>query len=81
MELAATGRSFLYVPLQNHFEQQVHVRHRLERHRAGRAIDFATSTAESMADDIVRELSFVPDYEPVPADGARRAAAMLVDLL
>ena len=37
MELTAGGRPFLYFPLGHHFEQQVHVRHRLERHGAGRA--------------------------------------------
>ena len=40
MELTAAGRPFLYFPLGHHFEQQVHVRHRLERHRAGRAMDY-----------------------------------------
>ena len=40
MELTAAGRPFLYFPLRHHFEQQVHVRHRLERHRAGRAMDY-----------------------------------------
>jgi pimeloyl-ACP methyl ester carboxylesterase/predicted glycosyltransferase len=81
MELTATGRPFLYVPLRNHFEQQVHVRHRLERHRAGQPIDFVSSTAESIAHAIQVELGRVPRYEPVPADGARRAAGLLVDLL
>ncbi|MFP4511704.1 MAG: alpha/beta fold hydrolase [Acidimicrobiales bacterium] len=81
MELVATGRPFLYLPLQNHFEQQIHVRHRLERHRAGRRIDYATSTAESIADEIVAGIDSTPDHLPVPADGARRAAELLVDLL
>ena len=35
------GRPFLYFPLGHHFEQQVHVRHRLDRHGAGRALDYA----------------------------------------
>ncbi|WP_238322592.1 glycosyltransferase [Kordiimonas gwangyangensis] len=30
MELTALGKPFVYVPLQNHFEQQVHVHHRLK---------------------------------------------------
>jgi pimeloyl-ACP methyl ester carboxylesterase/predicted glycosyltransferase len=81
MELAATGRPFLYVPLQNHFEQQIHVRHRLERHRAGRPLDFASSTPDSIADAIVAELGSVPDHRRVPSDGARRAATLLEQLL
>ncbi len=40
MELVATGRPFLYFPLGHHFEQQRHVRHRLDRHRAGRCMDY-----------------------------------------
>src|SRR4051795_1044998 len=43
MELVASRRPFVYVPLGDHFEQQRHVRHRLERHRAGRAVDYATA--------------------------------------
>ena len=47
MELAAADRPFLYFPLQRHFEQNLHVRHRLERYRAGRAMDYATATPET----------------------------------
>src|SRR6185369_11816496 len=36
MELAASGRPFIYVPLRHHFEQNFHVRHRLDRYGAGR---------------------------------------------
>ena len=37
MELTANRRPFLYFPLGHHFEQSLHVRHRLVRYRAGRA--------------------------------------------
>ena len=36
MELTANRRPFLYFPLRHHFEQNFHVRHRLERYGAGR---------------------------------------------
>ena len=36
MTLTAHRRPFLYVPLRNHFEQNFHVRHRLDRYGAGR---------------------------------------------
>jgi pimeloyl-ACP methyl ester carboxylesterase/predicted glycosyltransferase len=81
MELTATGRPFLYFPLRNHFEQQRHVRHRLERHRAGRAMDYGTATTEDIAAAIIEQLDAPTDYLPVPSDGAARAAGMLVDLL
>ena len=44
MELTANQRPFLYFPLRHHFEQNFHVRHRLERYGAGRALDFETAT-------------------------------------
>jgi pimeloyl-ACP methyl ester carboxylesterase/predicted glycosyltransferase len=81
MELTAAGRPFLYFPLGNHFEQQVHVRHRLNRYGAGRAMDYATATAGDIADAMVAELGRPHSYLPVPADGAQRAAELLVDLL
>ena len=40
MELAAAGTPFLYFPLRNHFEQNFHVAHRLDRYGAGRRMDF-----------------------------------------
>lgn len=81
MELAACRRPFLYVPLQNHFEQQIHVRHRLERYRAGRALDFATTQADALAEAMIEGLRWEVDSLPVETDGAVRAAAMLAELL
>ncbi|MGH3112768.1 MAG: alpha/beta fold hydrolase, partial [Gaiellaceae bacterium] len=46
MELTANGRPFLYFPLRHHFEQNHHVRHRLERYGAGRCMDFDESTPD-----------------------------------
>ena len=43
MELTANRRPFLYFPLRHHFEQNTHVRHRLERYGAGRCMDFETA--------------------------------------
>jgi predicted glycosyltransferase len=81
MELTANQRPFLYFPLAHHFEQSFHVRHRLDRYRAGRCMDFATSTPESIAEAIAAEVGRPVAYEPVATDGAARAAAMIADLL
>jgi pimeloyl-ACP methyl ester carboxylesterase/predicted glycosyltransferase len=81
MELTANQRPFLYFPLRHHFEQQVHVRHRLERHGAGRAMDYATADPDTIAEALVAELGRELDYVPVPSDGAARAAALLGELL
>ncbi len=40
MELTANRRPFIYFPLKHHFEQNYHVRHRLDPYRAGRPMDF-----------------------------------------
>jgi predicted glycosyltransferase len=81
MELTAAGRPFLYFPLRHHFEQQVHVRHRLERHRAGRAMDYDSADPHTLAVALADELSRSRDYLPVPEDGAQCAAALLAELL
>ena len=81
MELTAAGTPFLYFPLQNHFEQNFHVAHRLERYGAGRRMTFATSTPEMIAHAMVEELQRPKQAKPVEADGAARAAKMLAELL
>ena len=81
MELTANGRPFLYFPLRHHFEQNFHVRHRLERYRAGRCLDFEESTPESIATAIAEEIGRDVDYEPVETDGAARAAAHIAEVL
>jgi pimeloyl-ACP methyl ester carboxylesterase/predicted glycosyltransferase len=81
MELTACRRPFLYFPLHNHFEQNLHVAHRLNRYRAGHRMDYATSTPESIADAIAAELGRQVDYRPVETNGAIRAATLLAELL
>jgi pimeloyl-ACP methyl ester carboxylesterase/predicted glycosyltransferase len=81
MELAAAGTPFLYFPLQNHFEQNFHVAHRLERYGAGRRMEFASSTPEMIAEAMVEALRAPRVSKPVEADGAMRAAKMLAELL
>ena len=62
MELTANRRPFLYFPLRHHFEQNFHVRHRLDRYGAGRRMDFDASTPEviagAIANEIGREVSY-----------------------
>jgi predicted glycosyltransferase len=81
MELAAARRPFLYFPLRDHFEQNRHVRHRLERYRAGRFRDYDTAPPEVIAEAMAAELDRPIDYRPVPADGAARAAALIAPLI
>jgi UDP-N-acetylglucosamine:LPS N-acetylglucosamine transferase len=81
MELTGARRPFLYFPLKHHFEQQRHVRHRLERHRAGRCMDFDASPPHDVAAAIADELDRQADPGPIEADGARRAATLIAELL
>ena len=81
MELTAQKRPFLYFPLRHHFEQNFHVRHRLERYGAGRRMDFDESPPELIAEAIAAEIGRDVDYRDVEVDGAARAARRLVELL
>jgi pimeloyl-ACP methyl ester carboxylesterase/predicted glycosyltransferase len=81
MELTANRRPFLYFPLRHHFEQNFHVRHRLERYGGGRCMDFETDGPSEIAAAIAEEIGREVDYRPVETDGATRAAALIADLL
>ncbi|HVL85513.1 MAG TPA: alpha/beta fold hydrolase [Pseudonocardia sp.] len=82
MELVAARRPFLYVPLERHFEQQVHVPHRLARYGAGRRLDRgADLDPERLAQAIATEIDRPVDYRPVDPGGADRVAELLAELL
>jgi pimeloyl-ACP methyl ester carboxylesterase/predicted glycosyltransferase len=81
MELTANRRPFLYFPLRHHFEQNFHVRHRLERYGAGRRMDFELDGPAEIATAIAEEIGREVDYRPVETDGAARAAASIAELL
>ena len=70
MELTACRRPFLFVPLRNHFEQTVHVRHRLARHGAGRCLDYDETTPDGLAAAIAAEIGREVDYQPVDPGAA-----------
>ena len=81
MELTASGRPFLYFPLRHHFEQNLHVAHRLHRYGAGRRMDFDTAHPDVIAAAIAEEIGHPVSYREVETDGARRAAERLAELL
>lgn len=81
MELTATKRPFLYFPLRNHFEQNVHVPHRLARYGAGTRMDYHRTEPEVIAAAIADGLKRPVLYRDVETDGARRAAASITTLL
>ena len=81
MELTANQRPFLYFPLRHHFEQNLHVRHRLDRYGGGRCMDFDAETPETIAVAIAETIGQKVEYRPVETDGAARAAALIAPLL
>jgi pimeloyl-ACP methyl ester carboxylesterase/predicted glycosyltransferase len=81
MELVANRRPFIYFPLASHFEQRYHVAHRLDRYRAGRRMEYATTDPDAIAEAITAELGRVVGYRPVATDGAARAASLIAELL
>ena len=81
MELTATKRPFLYFPLRNHFEQQIHVVHRLNRYGAGTRMDYHQTEPEMLAHAVADGLKRPVVYRDVETDGARRAAALLSGLI
>ena len=81
MELTAAKRPFLYFPLRHHFEQNFHVRHRLDRYRAGTCMDFHQTEPDQLAEAMAGELARPIDYVDVATDGAARAASLIAELV
>ena len=81
MELTAARRPFLYFPLRDHCEQNIHVRHRLERYRAGRCMDFDDATPSNIANAIQLLVSQPVEYGEVETGTAARAAKLIAELL
>jgi UDP-N-acetylglucosamine:LPS N-acetylglucosamine transferase len=81
MELTASKRPFLFFPLRHHFEQNFHVRHRLERYGAGRCMDFETDGPAEIAVAIAEEIGREVRYRDVERDGAKLAAQLIAELV
>jgi pimeloyl-ACP methyl ester carboxylesterase/UDP:flavonoid glycosyltransferase YjiC (YdhE family) len=81
MELAAVRTPFLYFPLRQHFEQQLHVARRLDRLGAGVRLDYDRTSAEALGASILEHLGKPVHAAPVSLDGTDRAAALIEELL
>jgi predicted glycosyltransferase len=81
MELVATRRPFLSFPLQHHFEQCVHVRRRLANYEADRSLDYASISADALAEHALAAMHAPVRYRAVETDGAARAAKLIADVL
>jgi UDP:flavonoid glycosyltransferase YjiC (YdhE family) len=81
MELIAGGTPFVSFPLKRHFEQRIHVAHRLARHGHTRALEVEDATPDGVAEAIAGALAAPVDYRRVEPGGAARAAARIAELL
>jgi UDP:flavonoid glycosyltransferase YjiC (YdhE family) len=81
MELAAFQTPFLYFPLRNHFEQNLHVARRLDRLGAGVRMDYDRTTVEELGAAILDHLGKPVHHREAPAGGTERAAQMIANLL
>lgn len=83
MELVAAGVPFLYFPLTNHFEQNRHVAHRLERYGVPTwaRVPFTQAQPEELAQRLERLVQTPTTYRPVEGGGATRAAERIAALL
>ena len=81
MELVAAGRPFVSLPLASHFEQQFHVRHRLERYGARSSLDYDQASPDVLAAAIADAAAVSPAYRPVEPGGAARAAGLIAEVL
>jgi predicted glycosyltransferase len=81
LELTALRRPFIYFPLEGHFEQRFHVAGRIERHQAGLRMEYRETTPAGLAAAALSLIGKPAKYPPIRADGARRAAEVLSELL
>lgn len=81
MELVATRRPFLSFPLERHFEQCIHVQHRLHNYCADCAVRFRELTARELADKALQTMDAPVAYKPVETDGAERAARQILAVM
>ena len=81
LELTALRRPFLYFPLADHCEQQMHVAERLTRHQAGVKMVYSETTLEILAEEVIANLDKEVNYPPISVNGAQKAAQLISQLL
>jgi predicted glycosyltransferase len=81
MELVATRKRFLSFPLERHFEQCIHVRHRLQNYCADCSVKFRDLLPDDLADRALAAMQAPIGYRAVETDGAMRAAQHIVQVL
>ena len=81
LELTALEKPFLYFPLEQHFEQEVSVASRCQRHKAGIKMVCSKTTPEILAEAVFSNIDKEVDYAKIPIDGSKEIAKRINDLL
>jgi UDP-N-acetylglucosamine:LPS N-acetylglucosamine transferase len=81
LELTALEKPFLYFPLEQHFEQEVSVAGRCQRHRAGIKMICSSTTPELLAETVFSNIEKRVDYAKIPIDGSKEIAKKINELL
>jgi len=79
--LTALQRPFLFFPLENQFDQQLYVSERIARHGAGVRMNYRKTTPEMLAQAILENIGKKIKTKPIPIDGARKAAEIIIKYL
>ena len=81
LELTALEKPFLYFPLEQHFEQEVSVANRCQRHGAGIKMICSMTTPELLAEAVFSNIDKQVDYAKIPIDGSKETAKRINELL
>jgi predicted glycosyltransferase len=81
MELTANHTPFAFVPLDRHFEQQIHVPHRLANYGSGQRIAFADADPDHLARVVSDGIVATADWRDVEDGGEDEAARLISQLL
>lgn len=79
LEVTALRRPFLFFPIEGQSEQEVTIASRLARQGAGVRMTQGRTTPSSLADAIVANVGREVTYAQIPAEGARRAAQIILE--
>lgn len=81
LELTALQKPFLYFPLENHFEQEIAVAQRCDRHNAGIKMIYSKTTPKTLAKEVIKNIGAQVQYAKIETDGAQKAAKLISKLL
>jgi UDP-N-acetylglucosamine:LPS N-acetylglucosamine transferase len=80
-ELVALRKPFLYFPLESHFEQQIYVAGKAERHNAGIRMTYSQTTPERLAEVIKQNIAKKTNYKPIQIGGEKKMAELMCKVL